>query len=90
VDYFVYAVLVYVIASRRYGFVFSRECSLSFALQLALVAGALSIVLLLPAPVKYWACAAATVISCVYALCMLERKTGILAMVKERIHHGKN
>jgi len=90
VDYFVYTVLVYIIAARRYGFGFSREFNLSFALQLALVGGTLAIILLIPAPVKYWVCAAATAVSCVYALLMLERKTGIIGMIKTRIQNGKN
>lgn len=90
VDYFIYAILVYIIAAKRYRFVFSREFNLSFTLQLVLVGGALCMILLVPAPVKYWVCALATTISCVYALSMLERKTRIFEMIKERIQYDKN
>ena len=88
VDYLIYAILVYIIAAKRYGFVFSREFSFSFTLQLLLVGGALAVILLIPSPAKYWLCALASLISCVYALFILERKTRIFEMIKERIHNG--
>ncbi len=88
VDYLIYAILVYIIAAKRYGFVFSREFSFSFTLQLLLVGGALAMILLIPSPAKYWLCALASLLSCVYALFILERKTRIFEMIKERIHNG--
>ena len=88
VDYLIYAILVYIIAAKRYGFVFSREFSFSFTLQLLLVGGALAMILMIPSPAKYWLCALASLISCVYALFILERKTRIFEMIKERIHNG--
>lgn len=90
VNYFLYTVLVYAIAAKRYGFVFSREFAFSFSLQLILMGGALSTILLMPAPLKYGVCALATVISCIYAACMLESKIKIFQMIKESLLHGKN
>lgn len=82
VNYFLYTVLVYAIAAKRYGFMFSREFTLSFSFQLLLVGGALTAILLMPAPLKYGVCALATVISCIYAVCILESKIKIFEMIK--------
>ena len=82
VNYFLYTVLVYAIAAKRYGFVFSREFTLSFSFQLLLVGGALTMILLMPAPLKYGVCALATVISCIYAVCILESKIQLFEMIK--------
>lgn len=87
VDYFIYLVFVYVIAARRYGFSFSKAFSLSFLLQFVLVAASLSVIVWTAGPLKYWIGSFLTIISCGYALMMLERKTGILSEFKRLITH---
>jgi PST family polysaccharide transporter len=81
-DYLVYTVIVYAIAARRYGFSFSREFNASYLLQSAVVIFTLAAALLLPRPVNYWICAVITLVSCVYALVILERKMEIMGMLK--------
>ena len=81
-NYLIYLVIVYVIAVRRYEFSFSGSFTGSFLSQLAFVASILAIIHLLPAPVKYWIGAFLVVASCVYALVILDRKMGIVGVVK--------
>ena len=88
--YLLYTILVYIIASKRYGFVFSKEFNLSFTLQVVLVAGSLLLIFMIASPLKYWFCTIVTVISCVYAVFMLEKKTRIIGMIKEKIQHVEN
>lgn len=81
-NYLIYLVFVYVIAVRRYEFSFSGSFTGSFLYQLGFVASVLAIILLLPAPTKYWSCAFLVAASCVYALVILDRKMGIVDVVK--------
>jgi len=89
-EYVIYTILVYCIAARRYGFSFSKEFNSSYLLQFTTVLLALATILLLSASIKYWICAAITIASCAYALFILERKTGIIGLLKEAIKHNKS
>lgn len=85
VNYLIYLLLVYAIASRRYGFSFSGDFLIPFFLQFLLVGSNLAVILLCPVPLKYWAGVLMTVISCVYALVTLGRKTNMKGTIKELI-----
>lgn len=86
VDYFIYLVIVYIIAAKRYGFSFSGEFGTSYLIQLLLTGANLASVVIFDTPVKYWLCAVFTMASCVYAVVFLDRKLGILSQIKERLN----
>lgn len=90
VDYFIYLVIVYIIAAKRYGFSFSEEFGTSYLIQLLLTGAALASVVIFDTSVKYWLCAVFTMASCVYAVVFLDRKLGILSLIKERLNQKRN
>ena len=84
-NYFFYFILVYILASRRYGFSFSESFVISYLIQMFLVAAALASVEFVGTNPKYWICAVLTIFSCGYALFVLNKKMGLLEMLRDRL-----
>lgn len=84
-EYVIYTILVYCIAARRYGFSFSKGFNASYLMQFSTVLLSLVAILLLSSSIKYWICAAITVVSCAYALFILERKMNIVGLVRKSL-----
>jgi len=83
ITYVFYLILVYVIAKKRYGFSFSNSFVRAFLLQTVLVLGSMLTVSFVFTSVKYWLCGFLTLVSCLYAVIMLERKMGLVKMLRD-------
>lgn len=86
IDYIIYLIIVFMIAIKRYRFSLSKDFIKSFFIHLILVTGSLSVIVWTNSSYKYWICSLLTVFSCIYALYMLDKKMGIIEIIKERIH----
>ena len=84
VNYLLYLSIVFIIAVKRYGFSFSGSFVQSSLLQFLLIAGAMTCIMVIDAPLKYWLCSALTACSCCFAVYMLDKKMDIRKLLKER------
>lgn len=82
VDYLFYFIFVYIIAARRYGFSFSGGFVKTSLIQFVLIAGSLGTIVLLVTPFRYGICGLLVVLSCIYAIIILNQKMGLLEMIK--------
>lgn len=86
VDYLFYFILVLVIAVKRYGFSYSNSFITVYTIQLFLIAGSLATIVFLDNSFKYWINSILTLVSCMYALFILDRKIGIMIMLRKLLN----
>ena len=89
-DYLLYFILVYIVAVRRYGFSFSGSFVRIYLLQFLLVACTLTAMSTIKPPCRYWIGSLLTVISCLIAFYLLERKIGIIELIKKKFTNNEN
>ena len=89
VDYLIYFVFVYIIAARRYDFSFSGDFVKSTLIQFLLTVGALVSINLSNITFKYWVCGIFALLSCVYAVILLNQKMGLIEILKQWIQARK-
>lgn len=83
-DYILYFIIVLMIAVKHYNFSFTISFNKAFLFQLLLITGALAAIVLFNTSVKYWICTSLTITSCIYAVFILEQKTGIVRKIRDR------
>ncbi len=85
VSYVFYFLLVYVVAKRKYRFCFSSAFIKPFLLQSVLVLIAMLVVFIIPSSLKYWISGLVTLVSIAYSYAMLERKIGLMGLLRARL-----
>ena len=86
ISYLLYLVLVYVISARRHGFRFSDSFLKSFLFQTGLVMVSILGISLVASEFKYVICSLSTIVSCIVAVYVLNKKMDLLNMLKSQFN----